>query len=121
MLVKELEHTIVLATVLDSELQLAHLSKVLEVIRHGPAILVFDRTKDGAENIPISRAVTLLEIVARSLMNILGSPEGTIGDIDVDGKTSAGGTNGGFGLPMCQLGIYNAKGEALTLQRRMDE
>lgn len=89
---------------LHTELKPSHLSEQLKVLSLGPlaGIHVLDRldqiTEDGVRQL----AVAITAEVAGSLVNILGSPEGAIGNINVDGQASAWLTNGGLGLRACQ-------------------
>jgi hypothetical protein len=75
---------------LDVELELLHLLEHLEVLglnRTTSAITLGHEeiTKDAV----LSAAVAILAEVASSLMNILGSPEGSVGNVNVDCKSGA--------------------------------
>lgn len=88
-------HTILLATVLGGKLQLGHLTKHLEVLGPGElSLLVLDRLEVVTEHGPVGMTVAVLEVVARSLVDMLRSPEGTVGHIDVHSETGTRSTNG---------------------------
>jgi hypothetical protein len=84
---------------LDTELQLLQLAKVLEVLGLSNATLV---VLDGLQEITKDRvrklAIAITAKVACSLVNILGSPERTIRNINVDRQASAWLTNRRLGL-----------------------
>jgi hypothetical protein len=91
--------TISLASMLDSELELGHLSEQLEVLSLGPlALLISGRLDEITEDGVGQLAVAITAKVTSSLVDILGGPKGTIGYIDIDCQASAWLTNRGFWL-----------------------
>lgn len=81
---------------LDDELQLGKLGKILEVLRLDPTTpTIGDGEKEVTEDGVGQVAVALMAVVASSLVNILGSPEGTIGNINIESQASAWSTNRG--------------------------
>jgi hypothetical protein len=90
------ELTISLASVLDTELQLGQLAKILKIFRLSDlawVLRVLDGLKKITKNSVRQLAVAITAEVASGLMNILWCPESAIGNIDVDGQASAWLTN----------------------------
>ena len=86
---------------LDTELQLGQLSKILEVLRLSDLSGVL-RILDGLEKITEDGvrqlAVAVAAEVASSLMDVLRSPEGTVCNINIECQASAWLTNRGLRL-----------------------
>ena len=75
---------------LDTELKLGQLAQTLEVLRLGNEALgsldwLQDITEDGVRQL----AIALTAEVTSSLMNILRSPEGAVGNINIDSQARA--------------------------------
>ena len=90
------ELTISLASVLDTELQLGQLAKILEILGLSDlarVLRVLDRLEEITEDSVRQLAVAITAEVASCLMNILRSPECAICNIDVDGQACAWLTN----------------------------
>lgn len=88
---------------LDDELQLGKSRQVLEVLGLGPTTLsILNWEEKVTEDRVGQGTIALAAVVAGSLMNILGSPESAIGNIDVQGQTSTWSTNGSSGLAIGQ-------------------
>lgn len=84
---------------LADEFQLGQLAKILEVLGHGVAAgsRISGRQQKVAKDLVAGIAVALLEVIARTLVNILSSPEGTVGNVNIDSQTS-GWSRGRVGL-----------------------
>jgi hypothetical protein len=90
--------TIGLASMLNTELELGQLAKILEVLRLGNlsrVLRVLHRLEKVTEDSVGQLAVAVTAEVTSSLMNILGSPEGAIGNIDIESQAGAWLTNRG--------------------------
>lgn len=81
---------------LDSEPELSHLAEILEVLGLGDysSLGILDRLEQVTEEGVGQLTVAIMAEVACSLMNILGSPECAIGNIDVECQAGAWLTNG---------------------------
>jgi hypothetical protein len=88
---------------LDTELELAQLRQVLKVLRLANAsIAIPNGLHETLKHTVIKLTVALITEVASSLMKVLGDPEGTIGDINIDGQTGARAAGGWLGLRRSQ-------------------
>jgi hypothetical protein len=75
---------------LDTELELAQLRQVLKVLGLSNAsIAIPNGLHETLKYTVIKLTVALITEVASSLMKVLGNPEGTVGDININGQTSA--------------------------------
>jgi hypothetical protein len=114
-------HTILLASVLGSELQLGHLTKKLEILGPGDiSIVILNRLEEVAESVPVGTTIALLQVVAGCLVNKLRSPESTIGNIDIDGEASTSSANRCLWLIECQL-KSQVLGQVMNNSRCRDE
>lgn len=72
---------------LDIELELYHFAQVFEVLGHGYITsLVLNRSHEIAEDIIAQTAVSILAQVSCRLMEILGSPERAIRNVNIDSE-----------------------------------
>lgn len=85
---------------LDGEPKLHHLRKVLEFLGLLPSVLgvILGGSNEIGEDVVIQVAVSSTAEIASSLVDILSSPEGTIGYINVQGQSSGWTANGGLWL-----------------------
>jgi hypothetical protein len=72
---------------LDAKLELSQFAEILKILRLGDnsCLGVLNRFKQITEDGIRQLTVTFTTKVASSLVNILRSPEGSIGNINVDG------------------------------------
>jgi hypothetical protein len=88
---------------LDTELELAQLRQVLKVLGLANAtIAIPDGLHETLEYTVIKLTVALITEVASSLMKVLGNPESTVGDININGQTGAMAAGGWLGLRRSQ-------------------
>jgi hypothetical protein len=114
------ELTACLATMLNKELQLGHLSKVLEVFGLCDTIAVLDRLQEIAEDSVRELAVAILAIVAGSLVQILRGPECAVGNINIESQTSAGSADRRLGLGIVSCWIDQDGAGKLTSHKRIE-
>jgi len=74
--------------------QLLHFAQVLEVLRHSESTtLHLNRKKLLSKNLVIKVAIAILAQVTSSLVNILNSPEGTVGNVNIESESGGWSSN----------------------------
>jgi len=94
--------------VLDTELKLGQLAEILEVLRLSDhsSLWILDRLQEITEDRVRKLTIALAAVVTSSLVNILGSPEGAVGNINVESQAGAWLTDRRLGLGWVSENFY---------------